>query len=136
DGTFNDQGYSSAPWTVELGDGSALTWSSETIDQNPNANAIRWGTMYNFRFDSSASPTSSEATISFFKTGSPVTVDVVAPFMSDATPTPTVSPTPTATISPTPTATVTATPSATPRVTPTPRSHPTARPRPTPAPRP
>src|SRR5439155_15988202 len=114
DGTFNDQGYSSAPWTVELGDGSALTWSSETIDQNPNANAIRWGTMYNFRFDSSAAPTVSEATIGFFTTGSPVTVDVVAPFMSDATPTATPTATATASVTPsmtpTPTATLTATP--------------------------
>ena len=140
DGTVGDAGYSSAPWTIDGGTGSALTWSSETFAQNPNANAIRWGTLYNFRFDSSAPPSGSEATIGFFKTGSPVTVAVVAPFMSDATPTATptatVSPTPTATIPPSPTPTVTVTPSATPRVTPTPRLHPTARPRPTPAPRP
>ena len=144
DGTVGDAGYSSAPWTVDEGTGSTLTWSSETIAQNPNANAIRWGTLYNFRFDSSAPPVNSNATIGFFKTGSPVTVDVVAPFMSDVTPTATatatLTPTPTATatatISPPPTPTVTVTPSATPRVTPTPRFHPTARPRPTPAPRP
>src|SRR6266478_1120831 len=87
DGTVGDAGYSSAPWSVDEGIGSALTWSSETIAQNPNANAIRWGTLYNFRFDSSAPPSGSQATIGFFKTGSPVNVDVVAPFMSDATPT-------------------------------------------------
>src|SRR5204862_450763 len=69
----------------------------------------RWGTLYNFRFDSSAPPTVSEATVGFFKTGSPVTVDVVAPFLSDATPTatPTGTATATATASPTPTATAT-----------------------------
>jgi hypothetical protein len=146
DGTVGDAGYSSSPWTVDFGNGSTLTWSTETFAQNPNANAIRWGTLYNFRFDSSAAPIASHATIAFFKTGSPVTLDVVAPFMSDATPTPTatatatVSPTPTATatatISPTPTPTVTATPTATPRPTPSPRPIPSPRARPTPVPRP
>jgi hypothetical protein len=143
DGTFNNQGYSSEPWTFMQGTTSA-TWNCETFAQNQNANAVRWGTLYNFRFDSPAEPTTATANIGFFKTGGPVSVEVQAPFQSDATPTATptatatVSPTPTstATISPTPTTTVTATPSATPRVTPTPRLHPTARPRPTPAPRP
>ena len=131
DGTQNNQGYSSTPWTF-TNNGSSATWNCETFAQNQNANAIRWGTLYNFRFDSSAPPSVSEATIGFFKTGSPVNVDVVAPFMSDATPTAT----PTATISPTPTPTVTATATATPRPTPTPRSNPSPRARPTPAPRP
>jgi hypothetical protein len=149
DGTLNNQGYSSTPWTF-TNNGSSGTWNCETFAQNQNANAVRWGTLYNFRFDSSAPPTVSEATVGFFKTGSPVTVDVVAPFMSDATPTATptgtatatatVSPTPTATATPgissTPTPTVTATATGTPRATPTPRSNPSPRVRPTPAPRP
>jgi hypothetical protein len=139
DGTQNNQGYSSTPWTF-TNNGSSATWNCETFAQNQNANAIRWGTLYNFRFDSSAPPSVSEATIGFFKTGSPVNVDVVAPFMSDATPTAT--PTATATVSPTPTATATISPTptptvtATPRPTPTPRSNPSPRARPTPGPRP
>ena len=28
-----------------------ITWAAQTPVQNPNANAIRWGTTYNFRFD-------------------------------------------------------------------------------------
>jgi hypothetical protein len=111
DGTLNDQGYSSAPWSVDMGNGSTLTWSSETLAQNPNANAIRFGTLYNFRFDSTAAPVSSNATITFFKTGSPVGVSVLAPFQSDVTPTP-------------------------PPPTPTPRPNPPPRVRPTPRPRP
>jgi hypothetical protein len=116
DGTVGDAGYSSAPWTFDPGNGSAGTWFSETFAQNPNANAIRWGTLYNFRFDSTAAPVSSNATIGFFKTGSPVTVSVLAPFMSDVTPTPT----PTATVRPSPT----------PRPAPIPRERPTPHPRP------
>jgi hypothetical protein len=124
DGTQGDAGYSSTPWDVTQDTGS-VTWSAETFAQNQNANAIRWGTLYNFRFDSDFAPQPQNATIGFFKTGSPVTVQLPAPFQEGPpppTPTPSVTPTP----SPTPTVTPTATP--TPRATP--------RPRPTPHPRP
>jgi hypothetical protein len=78
DGTQNNQGYSSAPWTVNQ-TANALTWSSETFAQNQNANAIRWGTLYNFRFDSDKPPTNASATIGFFKTGAPITMAVQVP---------------------------------------------------------
>ena len=134
DGTFNNLGYSSTPWDVAQ-DASSITWSTETIAQNQNANAIRWGTLYNFRFDADQPPQAVNATVGFFKTGSPMPVAIQAPTTGE-TPTPT--PTATATVSPTPTptATATATPTATPRPTPTPRSNPSPRARPTPAPRP
>jgi hypothetical protein len=90
DGTVGNAGYSSAPWTVTQG-GGAITWSSETFAQNQNANALRWGTLYNFRFDANRPPTSAQtnsntnasptvsATLGFFKTGSPITVPVQGP---------------------------------------------------------
>jgi hypothetical protein len=142
DGTFNNQGYSSTPWTVTQAPDS-ITWNTETFAQNQNANAIRWGTLYNFRFDADQPPQETNATVGFFKTGSPMTVAIQAP-AGGATPTPTptatasVSPTATATVTPTATSTATpsTTPTATPRPTPTPRSNPLPRPRPTPAPRP
>ena len=124
DGTEGDAGYSSTPWDVTQ-DASSITWNTETFAQNQNANAVRWGTLYNFRFDADQPPQQTNATVGFFKTGSPVMVAIEAP-TGGATPTPT----------PTPTATATATPTATPRPTPTPRSSPAPRPRPTPAPRP
>jgi hypothetical protein len=140
DGTEGDAGYSSTPWTFTLNGPPPLpnsaVWNCETFAQNQNANAIRWGTLYNFRFDSPAAPATSTANIAFFKTGAPVAVEIQAPFQSDATPTPTATatPTPTATVSPTPTATATAT--ATPRPTPSPRPISSPRARPTPGPRP
>src|SRR5438094_1888520 len=118
DGTVGDAGYSSSPWDVTQ-DASSITWNTETFAQNQNANAIRWGTLYNFRFDADQPPQSADATVGYFKTGSPMMVAIQAP-AGGATPTPT----------PTPTA------SATPRPTRTPRFQPTARPRPTAAPRP
>ena len=122
DGTFNNQGYSSMPWAVTQASDS-ITWNSETFAQNQNANAIRFGTLYNFRFDADQPPQTTNATVGFFKTGSPMMVAIQAP-AGGGTPTPTATPSPTAT------------PTATPRPTPTPRSGPSPRPRPTPLPRP
>ena len=128
DGTFNNQGYSSAPWTLTQ-DASSITWSTDTFATNQNANAIRWGTLYNFRFDADQPPQSANATVGFFKTGSPMMVPIQGP-AGGATPTPTATATATATATPTATATSTAT------ATPTPRSSPQPRVRPTPVPRP
>ena len=155
DGTFNNQGFSSTPWAVTHVNGcqqypdTCLMWNSETFAQNQNANAVRFGTLYNFRFDADLHPTLWYATIGFFKTGSPIAVVVAAPVLQHtptATPppsaTPTATATATATATPTATATATAIATATPTPTPTPRATPTARPspasrpRPTPPPRP
>jgi hypothetical protein len=103
DGTVGDAGFSITPWTPDQ-TANSLTWSTETFAQNPNANAIRWGTLYNFRFDSDQPPQTTNATIGFFKTGSPVTVQIQAP-TPQGTPSPTPTPTPTATPTPTPTPT-------------------------------
>lgn len=78
DGTVGNTGFSNAPWT-QTQTGGAMTWSSETLAQNPNANAIRWGTMYNFRFESNRPPQTMNATIGFLKTGAPITVQVQGP---------------------------------------------------------
>ncbi|HSS19128.1 MAG TPA: Calx-beta domain-containing protein [Pyrinomonadaceae bacterium] len=78
DGTVGNAGYSSTPWTPTQTTNS-ITWASETFAQNPNANAIRWGTLYNFRFDSNQPPQTVNATIGFFKTGTPITFQVQGP---------------------------------------------------------
>jgi hypothetical protein len=105
DGTLNSQGYSSTPWAVTQ-DASSITWTTETFAQNQNANAIRFATMYNFRFDADQAPNPTNATVGYFKTGSPTFVGVQAAGMvplPSPTPTPTASPTPTFTPTPTPT---------------------------------
>jgi hypothetical protein len=131
DGTVGDAGYSSTPWDVA----GSVTWSTETFAQNPNANAIRWGTLYNFSFDSPHEfLITAPATIGFFKTGGPITVDVMVPVPGGGSPTPTPPITPTPTVTPTPTSSPT--PTVTPTATPTPTGSPTATPRATPRPRP
>ena len=103
DGTLNDAGYSRTLWTpAQTAD--SITWSCETFVQNQNANAIRWGTLYNFRFDADQPPQSVNATVGYFKTGAPMSVQIQAPG-GGPTPTPTPTATPTATPTPTPTPT-------------------------------
>ena len=78
DNTVGNAGYSNAAWSVNQTAG-AVAWNTETFAQNPNANAVRFATMYNFRFDSDRPPQNANATIGFFKTGSPITVAIQAP---------------------------------------------------------
>jgi hypothetical protein len=148
DGTAGDAGYSNVPWSMSIG--PTVYWYSETLAQNPNANALRWGTLYNFRFDGGP-PNIGTGVIAFFKTGDFATVSVPGPAPECApspspppppTPTPSTSPTPTATptftpaITPTPTATPTATPSSTSTPSSTPTATPNATPTPSPMPSP
>ncbi len=72
-GFHNVQWHSGAPydesdWNVTHENG-VLTWSTESYDNNPNANALRWGTLYNFRFVADAPPFFDDATIGLFKPG-------------------------------------------------------------------
>jgi hypothetical protein len=132
DGTVGDAGYSSTPWNVTQ-DASSITWNTETFATNQNANAIRYGTLYNFRFDADQGPNPTTATVGYFKTGSPMGVSIQAP---GGVPSP--SPTPTSTPTATATATATSTPPPTPTATPTstPPSSPTPTPSDTPTPTP
>jgi WD40 repeat protein len=101
DGTVGDAGFSNAVWTSNQA-GSAVSWSSESFAQNQNANALRWGTLYNFHFDSDHAPVATEATIGFFKTGTPITVGILGPNGCNASPTPIPTPTPPPAATPTP----------------------------------
>ena len=89
DGTVGSAGYSNAAWAPSQTT-TALSWSSETFGANANANALRWGTLYNFRFDSNRPPQAANATIAFFKNGSPITVAIQAPTPDSCTGTDTV----------------------------------------------
>jgi hypothetical protein len=73
-------------WTPNL-NGSSLTWETQTFAANPNANALRFGTTYNFRFDADAPPTSGDLTLSQYRVVNDVVVAGVdvpgtAPFSS------------------------------------------------------
>lgn len=62
--------YSGTDW-MSVRNAADVTWSTDTHATDPNANALRWGTMYNFRFVASSAPVSALATVELFKPGTP-----------------------------------------------------------------
>ena len=69
--------YSNEDWLGVEGDG-VLTWSTETYAENPNANALRFSTLYSFYFDANVEPASTTITVGLFKPGSPTEVTGVS----------------------------------------------------------
>jgi hypothetical protein len=70
--------YANTDWPSNVG-GGAVAWSSpQTFVQNPNSNALRWGTLYNFRFDANVAPVSGNVTLGLFRTGTPSEVIATA----------------------------------------------------------
>ena len=65
-------------WPATVANG-AITWATTPFATNPSANAIRWGTLYNFRFDANAAPQQATATLGTFKVVGQVTTSVDAP---------------------------------------------------------
>ncbi|HVZ95200.1 MAG TPA: hypothetical protein VG797_11890 [Phycisphaerales bacterium] len=60
--------YSGADWTSST-TSCGVSWSTESFAANPNANALRWGTLYNFSFESPFAPADQNATLGLFKPG-------------------------------------------------------------------
>ncbi len=61
--------WSNAAWVTEKV-GNELVWRSpQTFAQNTNTNALRWGTLYNFRFQSTLPPREGEVNLDLFKPG-------------------------------------------------------------------
>lgn len=57
-------------WVPIVG-GGALSWGTAPSDADPNGNALRWGTMYNFGFDANAAPCSGAVRLGLFEPGAP-----------------------------------------------------------------
>ncbi len=52
----------STPWSATRS-GGALTWSTSAFAETQNANALRWGMLFNFRFDADAPPSAGAAAL-------------------------------------------------------------------------
>ncbi|MGE4618404.1 MAG: proprotein convertase P-domain-containing protein [Planctomycetota bacterium] len=75
--------YDGTDWTTSTS-GGEISWSTSTFAQNPNANALRWGTMYNFRFVSTSAPTNANATLGMFQPGAgDLLVPTLAPMVGN-----------------------------------------------------
>jgi hypothetical protein len=68
-------------WTTAV-TGTSVRWETTTYAVNVNANALRWGTLYNFRFDANVAPGAAAVSIDLFKPGgtpSPITATLPVP---------------------------------------------------------
>ena len=87
---FNDVEYHSGElqdntdWTHSIS-GNEIKWEcTETYAQNPNGNAIRWGTTYSFGFTTAAAPQDVTATLGMYEPG--VATALTAPVKGPGTP--------------------------------------------------
>ncbi len=62
-------------WTPTVS-ASSVSWATTTYAVNVNANALRWGTLYNFRFDANQAPGTASVVIDLFKPGTPTSVSL------------------------------------------------------------
>ncbi len=77
----NGSVYSNVNWTSSISSNS-VNWQTSTFAQNPVANALRWGTLFNFRFDSNMEPAGVvNATIGLYRSGG----SAIASFIPQAT---------------------------------------------------
>lgn len=78
--------YSIADWdSSSVGD--EYMWFTDDFTTDANANAIRWGTLYNFRLTTNTPPVSGDVTIGLFKPGIPDTVTATTMVPSSSVPT-------------------------------------------------
>jgi hypothetical protein len=66
--------FDGADWT-QTRTGAGIGWATQDFAANPSANALRWGSLFNFRFDSNAVPVEGAVTIGLFKPGMPASVE-------------------------------------------------------------
>jgi hypothetical protein len=64
--------YSGTDWT-QVRNTSNVEWTTDTFTVNQNANALRWSTTYNFRFDANIAPVSGDIEIGLFRSGGTAT---------------------------------------------------------------
>lgn len=69
--------YDGTDWGSSL-QSNLLTWSTTPFATNVNANAIRWGTLYNFRFTADTAPVAATLTLGLFKPGTPTEITALA----------------------------------------------------------
>ncbi len=69
--------FDTTDWSATLA-ASSVSWATSTEVVNANANALRWGSLYNFRFTTDSPPQAGEITLGLFKAGTPAAVTAAA----------------------------------------------------------
>lgn len=73
--------FDTADWTTIVNP-SELTWFTDEFADHPNANALRWGSLYNFRFVANVCPVDGQVRLGLFKPGNPSAVFAAVPIPS------------------------------------------------------
>ena len=69
--------YDTSDWTIDVdGPHGMITWSA--VDMGANTNALRWGTVFNFWFDSDTPPNQMTHSLDLFKIDEPLNVPFVS----------------------------------------------------------
>lgn len=55
---------------------NAVEWATADFVTNPNANALRWQTLYNYRFTANTPPVAGNAVITMYRAGREATANV------------------------------------------------------------
>jgi hypothetical protein len=69
----HDEPFNNSAWQ-HVQTATRILWSTSPFAMHPNSNPLRWGTMYNFRFDADRPPQAAAATLSLYKPGTPASV--------------------------------------------------------------
>ncbi len=75
DGWNGVTSFDGTDWPMVVG-ASDMTWSCAGFTTDNNANALRWGTTYNFRFTADTPPVAGDITVGMYKGGGRDTVNV------------------------------------------------------------
>jgi hypothetical protein len=68
--------FAGTDWSATVS-ANSVSWATETHAANPSANALRWGTLYNFRFDANVAPGTSTISLGLFKPGNPTQLSAI-----------------------------------------------------------
>jgi hypothetical protein len=73
-----DENVSPTNWSPIEG-GNVIAWNTQSESENVWANAVRWGTMYNYWFETDSPPVSGTATVGLFKAGADMSFAAIVP---------------------------------------------------------
>ncbi len=74
--------FDTTDWTATV-TGQEVQWAAASFAENADANALRWGTLYNYWFDADTAPTDGEVTLGLFLPGSPDSMTAIAAVPKD-----------------------------------------------------
>lgn len=68
--------YDNTDWSKSKTSNSVVWASPQTFEVNPNSNALRFGTMYNYWFEANVAPQTGSITLGMFKTGGAASIQI------------------------------------------------------------